>query len=72
MSRFDELRAVPETLTADFVRSEISIGQTQGFHESLLKSYQVLQLVKVWLELRVPAEVILDAINHAYERRAIP
>lgn len=42
----------------------------KGWHESLLRSYQVLQLVKTLLEKKVDHEVILQIIQLNYDEQS--
>lgn len=56
-----ELRSMPEVINTIPV-------QSRGVHESMLKSYQVLQKAKDWLRQDVPGSVVLEMIDYAYER----
>lgn len=39
---------------------------SRGSHESLLRSYQVLQKAREWLALGAPPSVVLEMIDDAY------
>lgn len=40
----------------------------RGWHESLLRSYQVLRKAEAWLEAGTPPAVVLEMIRWAYEK----
>ena len=56
-----QLRAFPVTI-------DNKPGDTcRGYHESLLRSYQVLQKAREWLLLGTPPSVVLEMIGDAYD-----
>ncbi len=49
-----EIAKLPTCVAADMMTG------SRGVHESLLRAWNILALVKRWLHLGVPAEVILE------------
>ena len=54
------------TSTGDLIEEGL-LQNGDRVHESMLKSYQVLEKVKDYLKRGVPADVILELIEEAYE-----
>lgn len=61
MNEYVRIALLPTVLTPDYIRPKIDY--CNGFHESLLRSYNVLQKVKNLLQNKVPPEVVLDLIE---------
>jgi hypothetical protein len=60
----DEIRDRPTCLTPEQVKSDLKEKPSMsGWHESLLRSYHIVQKVKDMLELGTPPEVVLEIIN---------
>ncbi len=57
-----EIANMPTTLRNDLVREQMEQG-SQGFHESLTRSYHVAKKVRALLELGTPTEVILEIMD---------
>lgn len=62
MNRLTNPSAYPTSLNADEAKKALTRG-CSGFHESLLRSYHILELVKELLEINTPSEVILQVIS---------
>lgn len=58
--KWSEIRVKPSTI------KRVPKGCT-GVHESILRSYQILEKVKDYLKRGVPADVILELIEEAEE-----
>ncbi len=43
--------------------SSLCVSSSHNYHESLFRSYQILEKVKVLLELETPPQVILEIID---------
>ena len=61
-------RAFPTRLDSKELEDVVMNGAA-GIHESLLRSYQVLNLVKSLLEKKVDHDVILQVIELNYEEQ---
>lgn len=59
----------PTVLDRSYIE-ELANGTCGGIHESVLRSYQVLQLVKSLLEKKVDHEVILQIIQLNYDEQS--
>jgi hypothetical protein len=67
---YDEIRKMLTVLTPDIVRGDISVFPEDalisfhgtGWHESLFRSYQILERVKWLLERGTPSAVVLELI----------
>jgi hypothetical protein len=67
---FDEIRNFPTVLTTDCVRKDVTVFpegasfefSSTGWHESLLRSYQIVEKVKWLLERGTPSAVVLELI----------
>lgn len=60
----DEIRDYPTELTPKQVKLDMKEKPgLAGWHESLMRSYHIVQKVKSMLELGTPPEVVLDIIN---------
>lgn len=55
-----EIRKIPETIVA----SEWS--GARSWHESVVRSYQVLEKARDWLKRGAPGSVVLEMIEDAY------
>lgn len=62
-------KAHPTRLDREDIEKDFNSG-CKGWHESLLRSYQVLQLVKTLLEKKVDHEVILQIIQLNYDEQS--
>lgn len=62
-------RACPTRLDREDIKEDFNSG-CKGWHESLLRSYQVLQLVKDLLAKKVDHEVILQIIQLNYDEQS--
>lgn len=62
-----DIRQFPRRLERSVVEVDLRESNIGGWHESLLRSFQVLQKVKHLLSINTPAEVILEIIEEAGE-----
>jgi hypothetical protein len=62
-------KTAPTMLERAEIEERLATG-CKGFHESLLRSYQVLSLVKDLLAKRVDHEVILQIIQLNYDEQS--
>lgn len=63
--KFAEIKAMPKRMWVSKLR-EVMEGTT-GLHESLFRSYHLLQKVKELLRAGVPAELLLEIIEDLEE-----
>jgi hypothetical protein len=57
-----EIRKFPIRIDIDKIKSDMSTG-LRAYHESILRSYQILGQVKYYLKENVPANIILELIE---------
>ena len=62
--RINEIRNFPTTID----NPAPGRGLPSGWHESLLRSYQIVQKVRELLEKKTPTEVILELIDTMEEK----
>ena len=63
MSDYGWIRTLPTCIEAEEMRKYLSDG-CKGVHESVLRSYQILQKVKWLLEQGASTKVISELIQH--------
>lgn len=54
---------MPSSITLEQVKEDISLSSPSGWHESLLRSYHIVQKVKWLLEMKTSPEVISELID---------
>jgi hypothetical protein len=59
--KITNIKQFPTSLSTELIKERLN--NCNGFHESLLRSFQTLQKVKELLELNTPTSVILEIIE---------
>ena len=59
----EQLRRLPTSLSSAYMKAILERGSS-GAHESLMRSYQLVQHVKGWLRDGTPPNVVLELIEH--------
>lgn len=67
MSLYDDIRDMPTSISADEMRIYLSSG-CSGVHESMLRSYAILNKVKRLLLEGTPCAVVLELIQMMEEK----
>ena len=62
MNNYLQIRDTQTSITPDYARKVFNEGAV-GIHESVLRSYQILQKVRVLLADGVPPHVVLELID---------
>ena len=66
--RWDEIRETQTSITTEFIRGSLD-GLGHGIHESLLRSFHIVQEVKAMLERGDSPQTVLTFIKWAEQRR---
>lgn len=64
MKTLSEIKAMPTVLSVEYIQEHLAAGApTVGFHESLLRSFHVVEKVKELAAEGVPSKVILELVD---------